>query len=68
MQPDTTQQLKQLEEKIDAIYISVEKTRRYFFWTMIITILVFVLPLIALAFVVPSFINTYTDTINSLGI
>jgi hypothetical protein len=67
MQPDISQQIKQLEEKVEAVYTSVEKTRKYFFWTMIITIALFVLPLIALVFIVPSFISNYTETLNGLG-
>ncbi|OHA87379.1 MAG: hypothetical protein A2644_04120 [Candidatus Zambryskibacteria bacterium RIFCSPHIGHO2_01_FULL_39_63] len=58
----------ELEAKVDAIYVSVEKTRKYFFWTMIVTLVVLVLPLIGLLFVVPSFIENYTETINTLGI
>ncbi|MFA7216400.1 MAG: hypothetical protein WC095_00210 [Candidatus Paceibacterota bacterium] len=67
MQPDENK-IIELEIKIDAIYESVEKTRKYFLWTFIITIAVFVLPLLALAFVIPSFISNYTSTINGLGI
>ena len=48
-----------LEQKIDQIYVSVEKTRKYFLWTMIITIVLFVLPLIGLLFVIPSFFSAY---------
>ncbi len=68
MQPDIEKRLRELEAKVDAIYVSVEKTRKYFFWTMIITIVVLVLPIIGLMFVIPSFIENYTQTINTLGI
>ncbi|KKQ77988.1 MAG: hypothetical protein A3A96_04440 [Candidatus Zambryskibacteria bacterium RIFCSPLOWO2_01_FULL_39_39] len=68
MQPDIEKRLVELEAKVDAIYVSVEKTRKYFFWTMIVTLVVLVLPLIGLLFVVPSFIENYTETINTLGI
>lgn len=54
------------DEKLDAIYVSVEKTRRYFFWTLVVTLVVFVLPLVALVFVIPSFISTYTTTLEGL--
>lgn len=67
MDQETSQKIKILEEKIDAIYISVEKTRKYFLWTMIGTIIVFVLPILALAIVVPSFLSNYTSTLNTLG-
>jgi hypothetical protein len=67
MQPDIQKQIEELERKIDEIYVSVEKTRKYFFWTMIITLVVVVLPLIGFMFVIPSFLSNYTDTINTLG-
>jgi len=50
-----------LETKIDAIYESVEKTRKYFMWTLIITVALVVLPLIGLMFVLPSFIQGMTS-------
>jgi hypothetical protein len=46
------------DKKLDAIYISVEKTRKYFQWTLIATIVMFVLPLIGIAAIIPWFINT----------
>lgn len=68
MQPDIQKQVEELNRKMDEIYVSVEKTRKYFLWTMVITLVVLVLPLLALMFVVPSFLSNYTDTINTLGI
>ena len=62
---------KKLDEqgaKIDAIYKSVEKTRKYFLVIIWITIIAFVLPLIGLAFAIPSFLSTYTSAINGTGI
>lgn len=67
MEPTTTQKLQELEAKIDKIYISVEKTRKYFLWTMIATVAFFVIPLVGLMFVIPSFISTYTGTLQTLG-
>ncbi len=58
----------ELEEKINKIYISVEKTRKYFLWTGIITIAIIVLPLIVTMFVLPSFISSYTSNLSSLGL
>ena len=67
MDTDNQKRLEQLEEKINAIYISVEKTRNYFKWTMIITIVLFVVPLIGLVFALPSFLGNYVGTLNSLS-
>ena len=66
--PTEAQRVFDLEQKINAIYVSVEKTRKYFLWTMIITIALFVLPLIGLVFAIPSFINTYANQASNLGL
>jgi len=53
--------LKKIDEnnkKIDAVYKSVEKTRKYFLWSAALNILVFVLPLIGLIFIIPWFLST----------
>lgn len=56
--------LKKLEEqqvKIDQLYVSVEKMRKYFLWTLIISVLVIVLPLIGLIFAIPNFLSLYSN-------
>lgn len=58
--------ISNLEEKIDRIYASVEQTRKYLKWTAIITIVLFVLPLLGLLFVVPSFMTNYVGTLQGL--
>jgi len=68
MDQEVQNKMASLENKINAIYISVEKTRKIIMWTGIITIAVIILPLIALMFVIPSFLSNYTNTINTLGI
>lgn len=52
------QKLAEQEKKIEAIYVSVEKTRKYFLWTLIITVGAVALPLIGLMFAIPFFLNT----------
>ena len=52
------------DKKLDAIYVSVEKTRKYFLWTAIITVAAIVLPLIGLAFAIPSVISTYSSMLS----
>jgi len=56
------------EKKIDEIYKSVEKTRKYFLMIIWITVLAVVLPAIGLVFVLPSFLSNYTSSLNGLGI
>ena len=55
-----------LEQKIDLIYTSVEKTRKYIFWTMIVSLVFFVLPLILLAIVVPFALSSYSGMLEGL--
>ena len=49
------------EEKLEKIWRSVEKTRKYFLWILIITIAMVVIPAIGLVFAVPKFISLYGD-------
>ncbi len=58
----------ELEEKVNKIYDSVEKTRKYFLWTMIITVAIIVVPIIIMTFVLPSFISNYTSSLSGLGL
>ena len=48
------QDQKQLEEKIDRIYESVEKTRRYMLIVIIITVVTIVLPIFIGALILPA--------------
>lgn len=61
---DLKQKIASLEQKIDAVYQSAEKTRKYFLYTLIATVVVFVLPLIGLMFALPSFFSTYSEIMN----
>ncbi len=54
---DINKKLAELEAKIDAIYKSVEKTRRYFQIVLIATVVTFVLPLIGLIIIIPFYIG-----------
>ncbi len=60
-QPDLEKRLAAQEEMLAKIYVSVEKTRKYFFWTGVITVAAIVLPLIGLAFAIPSYLSTLTS-------
>ena len=54
--------LKAQDEKLEQIYISVEKTRKYFLFTMVSTLVFFLLPLIGLMFAIPALLGTLSDT------
>ena len=60
MEEEIKKQFAQQQELLDKIYRSSEKTRKYFLWTLIFSLVVFVVPLIILLFVLPSFINNLT--------
>ncbi len=66
MEQNLGQELKDQREMIERIYVSVEKTRKYFLWTLIATLVAFVLPLIAMAFVIPQFLSSYTTALQGL--
>jgi len=51
---------EETKQKIDAIYASVEKTRKYFLWTLIISLVLFALPLLGLVIVLPRVLSTLT--------
>jgi len=61
MEQELLEKLNKQEERIEQIYISVEKTRKYFLWTLIITVVMIVLPLIGLAIVIPIFMRTLSS-------
>lgn len=48
--------LAELEGKIDAIFQSTEKMRKYFLWALIITLAAIIIPLLILPAVIPSFL------------
>jgi len=63
MEQEIIDKLIQQEKRIEEIYVSVEKTRKYFLWTLIITIVTIVLPLIALIIIIPLVLRTYTSAL-----
>lgn len=66
MEEEARKHLAAQDELLKKIYISVEKTRKYFLWTLIISVVVFILPLLGLLFVVPTFLNTYLSGLGGL--
>ena len=63
MDSDCAVRLQALEKKVDAVLASSEKTRKYFLWTLVITVAAILLPLIGLFFVIPQFLNTYSSNL-----
>lgn len=66
MDEDIKKRLDEQDKKLEEIRIAVEKTRKYLFWTFVVSIAVIVLPLIGLIFVIPQFLSTLN--ISNLGL
>ncbi len=64
MDPELEKRLAALEQKIDATYRSAEKTRKYIWWTVVITLALMILPLLFLPFAVSSLLSTYSTALN----
>ncbi len=52
--------LVELETKMDTLLRAINKLQKTFFWTLVITVALFVLPLIGLVFVIPQFMTSYS--------
>lgn len=61
MDQEILQKLEELEKKLDENIKIARQMRQYFFWTLVISLAVIVLPLIGLIFVLPQFISTYSN-------
>jgi hypothetical protein len=55
---DLQARLDRLEAKIDATFVSAEKTRKYFLITLIGTAATILLPLIGIAILAPIYLNS----------
>jgi len=60
LEQEILKEVKDNKATLEAILKSTEKTRKYFMWTLIITVAAIILPLIGLLFAVPSFLSSYT--------
>lgn len=68
MEDDIIKKIEEQGKILEEIWKSVEKTRKYFLVVFWVTIIAFVLPLIAAVFVVPYFISSYLGALGSLGL
>lgn len=57
------QQLQAQQHALTEIYASVEKTRKIILWTGIANLALFVVPLIAALFLLPTIMNTFTSSL-----
>lgn len=61
MEQEIKNKLEEQDKKLDAIFKSVEKTRKYFLVIIWITVIAVVLPIVGLLFAIPSFLDTYSS-------
>ncbi len=53
--------LKALDEKISSVQDSVQKTRKYMFWSLVIQLAVVLLPILLLMFSVPFLLSSLSN-------
>lgn len=58
MDQEILEKIAEQDKKLDAIFDSVEKSRKYFLWSLIFNVVVFVLPLIGIILIIPWFLKT----------
>lgn len=58
MEPELLHQFEEQSKKLEDIYVSVEKTRRYFFWTLVAQLAFFLIPLILLMIAIPFLLSS----------
>ncbi|MBU1557922.1 hypothetical protein KKC45_03090 [Patescibacteria group bacterium] len=61
MNEDIIKKIEEQDEKLEAIWDSVEKTRKYFLIIIWITVLTVVLPAVGLLFAIPKFLSSYSS-------
>jgi len=64
MEEELIKKFDEQDRKLEDIYRSVEKTRKYFLWTLIAAAVCFVLPLIGLAIVIPPMLSAYSQVLD----
>lgn len=60
MDPELGKRLADLEAKMDAVYASSEKIRKYLLWSGIIALALIIVPLFLLPLVIPAFLQSVT--------
>lgn len=56
--------IKAQDAKLDAIKKSVDRMRKFFMWTLIITLAVTLLPAIGLIFAIPRLLSVYSSVVS----
>ena len=64
MDEEILKRIEAQDKKLEQIYQSVEKTRKFFLWTLIISGVCFILPLIGLMIAIPQLIGVYSQALS----
>jgi len=59
MEKEILEKFRDQELKLEKIYQSCEKTRKYFLFTLIITIAAVILPIVGLIIAIPIFLSVF---------
>lgn len=65
-EPSIQEQLNQQQQALTQIYLSVEKTRKYIFWTSVANLALFIVPLIIILVMLPRIMGIFSGSMNSL--
>lgn len=64
MEQEIFEKLQKMEQKVDTMFASIEKLRKYFLWTIIVTFATIILPLAVLAVAAPWMLGTLSNAYN----
>lgn len=62
MEEEILKKIEAQDRKLEEIYSSIEKIRKYFLLALIITVAAIALPLIGLMFIIPQFLKTLSGS------
>lgn len=66
MDEEILKKIQDLEDKIDQSYKMLKAAKNMFMWNLILSLVFFLLPLIAIIFLLPSMISTITSSYSGL--
>ena len=67
MDQELEARLKAQDEKLEQIYVSVEKTRKYFLFFFLCTLVFFLVPIIGLMVAIPALMESLSTTSQMLN-
>lgn len=66
--PELAARLDEISVKVSEAYHAAESTRKYLFWTGVITAILVIIPLVGLFFVIPQFLSAYSLPLGTMGL